>query len=206
MSAFADQLQITGAFEKALRRYKEALRRVRIEQETTQEMLLRKAPDFAGAAAEGIPFVGPLLGEGVKAITGPLLEHYRALQVQKDQERLDDPIEDLTHAFLEELNRLTDAQVVLPSLGRKRHRRVLLFFDTFEQLAIFVTPWLLDSFLPAPIRNQVVLIVAGRDPIERATADGPRRWLPYLEGHVICSLSLESFTEDETRTYWSEPI
>ena len=107
----------------------------------------------------------------------------------------------LTGAFVDELNHLTDTQISVSSLPIKRHRRVLLFFDTFEQLAAVAAPWLLDYFLQAKISNNVVLVVAGRDSIERSTPDGPKRWLPYLDDQVIYSISLDSFTEDETRSY-----
>src|SRR2546421_4574505 len=66
MGKFADQLHITGDFEKALRQYKEALRKQQAEQETTEDIFLHKAPDFTGATAEGVPIIGPLLREGVK--------------------------------------------------------------------------------------------------------------------------------------------
>jgi tetratricopeptide (TPR) repeat protein len=201
MGKFANQLHITGDFEKAFRQYKEALRKLQTEQETMQDIVLRKTPDFTGAAAEGIPIVGPILREGVKTTTGHLLEKYHTNQLYRDKERLENPIDDLTHAFVQDLNRLTDAQVTLSSLQAKRHRRAILFFDTFEQLASVAVPWLLDHFLQANISNNVVLIIAGRDPIEHSTSDGPKQWLPYLDNHVIYSISLDSFTEDETRTY-----
>ncbi len=155
MAKFADQLHITGDFEKALRRYKEALRKLQAEQETLPDRALPKVPNFSGAVVEGIPFVGPILGEGVKASTGHLLEKFHTMQLHRDKERLEDPIDDLTHAFVEELNRLADTQLTLSSLQAKRHRRVVLFFDTFEQLAAVATPWLLDYFLPANISNNV---------------------------------------------------
>ncbi len=46
-----------------------------------------------------------------------------------------------------------------------------------------------------------MLVVAGRDPLERSTPDGPKPWLPYLDDGIIYSISLDSFTEDETRAY-----
>ncbi len=201
MGKFADQLYITGDFEKALRQYTEALRKLQVEQETMQDTVLRKAPDFTGAAAEGVPIIGPILREGVRATTEHLLEKYHTIQVRRDKERLENPIDDLTRAFVKELNRLSDTQITSSSLSTKRHRQVLLFFDTFEQLASVATPWLLDYFLQAEIRSNVVLIIAGRDPIEHSTSDGPKPWLPYLDNHIIYSISLDTFTEDETRTY-----
>ena len=201
MEKFADQLHISGDFGKALRQYKEALRKLQAEQETLQDRVLPMVPDFTGAAVEGVPFVGPVLREGVKATTGHLLERHHTIQQHRDKERLEDPVDDLTRAFVEGLNRLTNPQVTSGSLQAKRHRRVILFFDTFEQLAAIATPWLLDYFLQANISNNVVLVVAGRDPIERSTPAGPKRWLPYLDDQIIYSISLDSFTEIETRAY-----
>jgi tetratricopeptide (TPR) repeat protein len=201
MGKFADQLHITGNFEKSLRKYKETLRKSQVEQETLQDIILRKVPDLTGAAAEGMPLVGPLLREGMKAAAEHLPEKYHAIQIRRDKERLENPIDDLTRDFVEELNQLTDTEVMMSSLQVKRHRRVILFFDTFEQLASVAVPWLLDYFLQATISNHVVLVTAGRDTIEHSTSDGPKPWLPYLDNHVIYSISLDSFTEDETRKY-----
>jgi tetratricopeptide (TPR) repeat protein len=201
MGKFADQLRMTGDFEKALKQYRDALHKLQDEQETIQDQILHRAPDFTGAVVEGVPIVGPILREGVKASTDHLLNKYRMTQHRLENERLEDPVNELTHAFVEELNRLTNTQVSVSSLRIKRHRRVILFFDTYEQLAAIATPWLLDYFLLAAISNNVVLVVAGRDPLERSTPDGPKRWLPYLDEGIIHSLSLDSFTEDETRAY-----
>jgi hypothetical protein len=77
----------------------------------------------------------------------------------------------------------------------------LLFFDTFERLTAEATPWLLDYFLEADISANVVLVVAGRDPIERSTPVDPKSWLPYLDDNTIYQIYLNSFTEDETRKY-----
>ena len=57
-----------GAFEKALKHYRKVLRTQQAEQETLRGALVRKMPVFAGATLEGVPFVGPLLGEGVREL------------------------------------------------------------------------------------------------------------------------------------------
>jgi tetratricopeptide (TPR) repeat protein len=204
MEQFAAQLHIAGKFEKALRQYKEALRKRQGEPDTPQDTFSQRAPDFAGAAAEVIPFVGPLAREGVKVVAGHLLNTYHTVQAGKDKERLENSIEDLTRAFVLELNQLTDTQVSLRAQRVKRQRRVILLFDTFEQLSSEVAPWLLDHFLQADISNQVVLVVAGRDSIERSAPVDPKRWLPYLDDGTIYSLSLDSFTEEETRAYLAQ--
>lgn len=204
MGKLADQLHMTGSFEKTFRRYKEALRKSQAEPETLQDIVLRKAPDLTGATIEGVPLIGPLLREGVASTTEHLLAKYQSTQVNKDKERLENPIDDLTLAFVEELNRLTDVQITSNATGGKRQRRVFLFFDTFEQLASVAAPWLLDYFLQANISNNVVLVTAGRDGIEHSTSDGLKPWLPYLASESIYSISLDSFTADETRSYLAQ--
>ena len=65
-------------------------------------------------------------------------------------------------------------------------------------------PWLLDYFLEADVSSNVVLVIAGRAPLEYSTPDDPKRWLPYRDDNTIYSISLESFTQEETRSYLAE--
>ncbi len=201
LEKFAEQLHMDGAFKRAMIAHKDALRRQQAEQETMQDAVLQRAPDFVGAAVEGVPFVGPLLREGVKLTAAQVMNRQRSGQTRYDLERLEDPIGDLTKAFVSELNRLADTQVTLEALWTRRPRRIVLIFDTFEQLAAEAAPWLLDHFLPSAISSNVVLITAGRIPIERSLPDEPKRWLPYHDSNTIYSISLNSFTEQETRDY-----
>lgn len=205
MEKFADQLHITGEFEKALNDYKEVLRRLRDEQLRTRDAVLSEtAPNLIGSVFKGIvpvPGVNEIVGEGVKASTKYILSELHYRQSVKDAERLEDPIGDLTKAFVKELNYLTDIQVIHMTDRTKRQRRVVLFLDTFEQLATEAAPWLLNHFLQAYINPNVVLVIAGRDPIERSTSDDPKHWLPYYDDQTIYSISLNSFSQDETRYY-----
>jgi tetratricopeptide (TPR) repeat protein len=200
MEHFASQLHMTGAFEKALKQYKEALRHQQKEQETFRDTLLQTTPDVAGAVIEGIPLAGPLLREGTKIASTHLLKGYHASQTQRSAEFLEHSIDELTTAFVIELNHLADANVTLSATGQKRQRCIVLFLDTFEKTATEVVPWLLHHFLTAQVSGNVVLVVAGRDSIEHATHD-PKPWLPYRESGVIFWMPLHSFTEEETRTY-----
>jgi tetratricopeptide (TPR) repeat protein len=201
MEKFVERLHLAGEFEKALGYYKERLRKLQTKLEAIQNVFLPKAPDFAGAAFEGIPIVGPILREGVKATTGHLLGEYHSNQVRKEAERFENPIDELTSAFVADLSHLADAKVTVSSNWVKRERRIILFFDTFEQLATETVPWLLDHFLEAEISSNVVLVVAGRDPLEHSTPNDPKRWLPYHDSGTIYSISLNSFTKDETHAY-----
>ncbi len=200
MEKFATQLHMQGAFEKALRHYKEVLRTQQTEQEMMQDTLVQRMPIFAGAAVEGVPFVGPLLGEGVKATAEHLLDRRYNVQRHKDAVLLEDPVNALTRAFVDELNQLAETQVLVGS-RRFKKRRLILFFDTFEQLAAEATPWLLDYFLAADINSNIAVVIAGRDPIERSIPDDTKRWLPYIDNADIYWIPLNSFTEDETRAY-----
>lgn len=201
MEKFAEQLHLLSDFKKALTRYKDALRHFQSEQETMQDAVLQRAPDFAGAAVEGVPIFGPLLREGIKLTTAQVLQGYRTSHTRQDLERLEDPVKDLTSAFISELNRLADAQVTLSTHMQRRQHRIILIFDTFEVLAEEVAPWLLDYFLTNEISSNIVLITAGRIPLARSLPDDPKRWLPYTDSHTIYDISLTSFSEAETRTY-----
>src|SRR5205085_798598 len=106
------------------------------------------------------------------------------VQRHKDAELLEDPVNALTRAFVAELNQLAETQVLIGS-RRYKKRRVILFFDTFEQLAAEATPWLLDYFLQAIVKSNVVLVITGRDPIERSIPDETKRWLPYCDNETI---------------------
>src|SRR5690242_5365541 len=66
MEKLAQQLHLTGKFEKALKQYKEALQKQQAERETLHDRLFEGVPDVAGAVVEGIPVAGPLLREGAK--------------------------------------------------------------------------------------------------------------------------------------------
>lgn len=205
MEKFAEQLDMTGDFEKALKQYKEVLHKLQTEREASRELLLRKTTtDLAGSVVKDVPFIGGILKEGVGAATSYFFDELHYRQLLKDAERLEDPIGDLTRAFVLEINRLTETQVTISPTRSKRHQRVILFFDTFEQLATEVAPWLLDHFLEANISNNVILVIAGRDPIEHSIPDYPKRWLPYYDSGILCSNSLNSFTEEETRIYLAE--
>jgi tetratricopeptide (TPR) repeat protein len=203
MEKFATQLHMQGTFGKALKYYKKALRTQQTEQEMLQDTLVQKMPTFAGAAVEGVPFVGPLLREGIKVTGEHLMDRRSTLQRNREAEILEDPIHELTRVFVDELNQLAESRVLLGS-KRVKKRRVILFFDTFEQLADEVVPWLLNYFLPADISSSIVLVVAGRDPIERSVPEDMKRWLPYIDSEIIYWIPLNTFTQDETRAYLIE--
>ncbi len=110
-------------------------------------MMTRRAPDVAGALLEWVPVAGPLLREGTKVATEQLLDLHQTSKGSRAAVKLNSPLETLTQVFMAELNHLATTKATLPTTGIKRERRLLLFFDTFEQLANEVVPWLLSSVL-----------------------------------------------------------
>ena len=204
MEKLAEQLSKAGAplmkFEKELTRYKEVAHKLQLERENAQDAAIRAGVDILGTVAEGVPG-GGLLHKGANLVTDLGLKEYRSRQSVKEAMLLEDPISDLTRVFVEELNRLTDTQIISSSGRGRRSQRIILFLDTFERTASALAPWLLDQFLQANISTNVVLVVAGRDSLEFSLPDDPKRWLPYRDNDVISFISLDSFSEDETRAY-----
>jgi tetratricopeptide (TPR) repeat protein len=206
MEKFAQQLPFSSTFEKALNRYKDALSLPTLLRapSSLHKTIVRSAPDIAGALVEGIPLAGPLLREGTKAATEHFLDHHQTAKEDAETVRLDAPLERLTRIFINELNHLAATKVALPSVRTKREQRILLFFDTFEHIADETVPWLLHSLLELEVNSNIVLIIAGRDPLERSTAAGPKQWLPYYDVQTMYSIPLHTFTQEETSAYLAE--
>ena len=89
----------------------------------------------------------------------------------------------VSRAFVAELERLC-----------RRHRWVVLFFDTWEQTARYLDEWLLslldEEFGPVPAN--VIVVLAGRDELAE------REWAPIRD--QVADVPLEVFTEAETRS------
>ena len=191
MEKIAEQLNIQGEFEKTLGHYKEAVRKQQEEQKMAREAILRKfTTDAAASVAKAIPIpiLSEVIGEEIGTVAGYFYDELSFQQKRRDAKRLENPIKDLTKSFVRELNR------------RNTHRTIL-FFDTFEQLAPEIVPWLLDHFLMEDVDDQVILVIAGRDSIEKSLPNMIKQWLPYFDSNDISPIQLECFTEDETRAY-----
>src|SRR2546421_554307 len=80
-------------------------------------------------------------------------------------EELEDHIYILTRSFVEEFNRLSNPQSFLILRGGGNGLVVLLLV-TFDQLGPRAVVGMLDYLREADIRSSVVLVIAGRDPIE----------------------------------------
>ena len=205
MEKLAEQLNIAGKFEKELRQYKEVLHKIQNSHLATQNTLLRKvAVDSVTSIAQNVPLVGGFLEKEAEPVLEYVFSELHNRQQIKDAQRMEDPLRGLTNAFIEELNNLTDDTVLQGRL--KRHQRVILFFDTFEHLAAEIAPWLLNYFLQSEIdiNYDVILIIAGRDSIERTTSEDPKQWLSYRDNGILYQINLSSFTKDETHSYLKE--
>jgi hypothetical protein len=171
MERFADQFREQNfplkRFEEALIRYKEALRRMQAAgYDDKRDMVMREVIDTTGSVLEDVPFVGNVAHKSTTILTDIVLEKRRNRQFLRDAARLEDPIGDLTDAFVKDLNQLADTLVTSAGSWVKRQRRVLLFIDTFEQLAPDLAPWLLDHVLEMDVNSNVVFVIAGRDSLE----------------------------------------
>lgn len=200
MEAFADQLDLKGEFEKALGHYKEALRKLYDEREQEQETFGRKATmAFAGSVAKSVPVPGvsDLLSQGAEQASGWVWDEMSSRQRLKNIRRLENPLQDLTDGFITELNKLAERQ----GSRNRPTRRILLCFDTFEQLTTEIAPWLLDYFLEKEINENIVLIVAGRHKLSRYDS---KRWLKYLDGNTLHEMELKTFSKEETASYLAQ--
>ncbi|NWJ94475.1 MAG: tetratricopeptide repeat protein [Chloroflexi bacterium] len=136
--------------------------------------------------------------------------------ISRQQQIANDLLRKLTNAFVEYLNLLavtmldeetepngqpSDQSKQAEEVSTPAHQRLLLCFDTFEQLAPEIAPWLVDFLLQADISDQVVLIIAGRDPLDRTLPKDPKRWLPYRDAGQIYFINLDVFSPEATDEY-----
>ena len=206
MEKFAEQLRIAGYplvdFEKALDTYVDSLRNLRTRQDM-QRAILTQSNKFEPAnilSREKLNF-RENLREKISSIAQNYEIGYLSRQLFKDFERIEDPISELTSTFIKDLTRLADTTVVQSHQHANHPRRVVLFFDTFEQLAPDIVPWLLNYFLEEHISSNIILVVAGRVVIERSIQSYQRDWQKHK--NTIYSILLDSFTEDETKEFLS---
>jgi tetratricopeptide (TPR) repeat protein len=202
MKHFAEQLRQAGhqtpEFSKALEEYEESLRRLRAEREAGGEDFLRKAVDMFGSASESfvpIPAVGGFAKDGAKSLVEYGLERHRVKQAIKDAEKLKDPLGNLTKAWLKDLDKLAETRHTKTPLC------LLFFFDTFEKLRLEIETWLLDLLLNHEVSSNVVLIIAGRDPVYKAT-EYSSKWYECRDS--IKHLPLNLFSLEETRAYLAQ--
>ncbi len=205
MEKFAEQIRIAGYplvdFEQALHNYNDdTLPNFRTSQGIERKIFLEKDTFSSNDYVLGNSLnLDRHSREGMSSVLQNFEEAYRHRQLFKDIERKDDPISGLTDAFINDLNRLANTTVALGPQIAKHSRRILLFFDSFEQLAKYATPWLLKYFLDASINPNIVLIVSGELVIEQSIHSYYRHWQKYKS--AIHSIFLDSFTKDEACEY-----
>ncbi len=199
MEQWAIQLRMVGyplaAFENALALHKKALQEWQAEQEVARAAFLRQVPPPSGTVRiTGIPVIGGLYETVAEVAVASFWDQRRSFQQDSETGQLKDPINALTRAFVEDLNRLTTIQVPPQPNQAKRGLRVILFFDGFELSATEIANWLFNHFLGATINNNVALVVASHASIER--------FIPNEQS--VYSMHLAHFTSDETRIYFVE--
>jgi tetratricopeptide (TPR) repeat protein len=199
MEQWAIQLRMAGyplaAFENALALHKKALQEWQPEQEVARAAFLRQVHHTSGTVrVTGVPVIGGLYETVAEVAVESFWDQRRSFQPASETGELKDPINSLTRAFVEDLNRLTTIQVPLQPNQAKRGLRVILFFDGFELSAAEIANWLFNHFLGATINNNVALVVASHASIER--------FIPNEQS--VYSMHLAHFTSDETRIYFVE--
>ncbi|MFK8847271.1 hypothetical protein [Streptomyces sp. Ac-502] len=147
----------------------------------------------AGVVGMGlIPGVGPFAGaldtthvaRGAERLRGRLGARLRS---HDDVQLVLSPVEVLTPAFVRELGDAADAVPLL-----------VLFFDTYEATGPLLDTWLRDVLFSdryGPLAQNVVIVLAGRDALDRTC------WADHLE-HVT-DVPLDVFTEAEARQFLS---
>ena len=215
MEQFANQFKAAKLplkeFEKEFENYVEEQYKITVKPETASATVMQEVKNVADAAAGMLGAPGQL-AKGV-AETGvdlagiffeKKMEEHRRLQ---EANRLYDQIDDLTRAFVDDLDRLAENRSLLGSVWIRHPRRVILFIDAFDRLADDLGPWLLKHFLKTIIderrvfaSNYVVVVVTSRFPIQKtAKTIDLESWLCYSQ--ISKSLSLTRFTYDETKRY-----
>lgn len=193
MTTYAAQLRAAGAplvaFEEMLEEMMTTdLRSSSSEQQVARAVFVHRVQDLARTQpVQGFPVIGGIYEAIGKTARIAFLQQHPALQIH-DGQGLQERLAVLTHAFLDDLNWQAATPVQFAPL---RGQRIMLFLDEVTTAASALLTWLRTQVLPATISTQVVLIVAGRDPLEQL--------LPNEQ--AITSWSLQPFTEDETRDY-----
>jgi tetratricopeptide (TPR) repeat protein len=205
MQGFAKRLEMKGGFSKALEIHKETLRKLRQDRERAEETLGRKMTgQVAGLIAESVPVVGPLIKQGAEQVSNLLWDEVAYRRRRKDARHLEDPLQDLTQAFVDDLNKLAKRLADDYRGNEKQTKRIFLCFDTFEYVADQIEPWLLDYILEEDIDTNIILLIAGRNRLTHPSNHDPKRWLEYANDGTLHQIEIKTFSKDETRLYLSE--
>lgn len=180
-----------GTFVDIERKYRQKRQEVEADPEVPEsvvEMLGRGAGRGGIRAARHIPALGlafELLDEGVIGEQMGAMAAFVAKKFanKEDARLVREPLEVLTPAFLEGLERAT------------RDSRVLLFFDTFEAVSSAAESWLYGCLSGrfGPVPPAITVVISGREPLD------PNRWSDFHG--VTAQLRLEAFEPSEAREY-----
>lgn len=193
MRAYAAQLRASGAplvaFEDLLEHLMTAARRpCSVEQRAAQTLFARRVQDLVRSRPiRAVPLIGDLYEAESRATRTTVLQQHPALQIH-DNQPFQEWLAALTHAFLDDLNWLATKPVQPAS---ERGRRIILFLDEITAASSELLTWLRSQVLPATISTQVVLVLAGSDPLDRLLPTEPQ----------MTVLPLQPLTEDETPAF-----
>lgn len=88
---------------------------------------------------------------------------------------------------------LTEKLIVgLNQLTGVNGNKLIIVFDTYEQSSQAQDDWLRDTLLDSDLSSDVLIVIAGRDPL-------PARWAEWRS--VLLDRQLQRFTEKEAREY-----
>lgn len=177
-------------FDERYKKYRELREEIESDPKAPHgviDLLAKGVTDFAIKSARAVPGVTPFLeGTNEKAAGETVAELFNyaiSRWGNKDEVMLlREPERILTPLFL---------QLLSKACG---DRRLVLMLDVFERTSESLTPWLLAlfKFEFGEFDTNICFVIAGRDPLEQ-------HWTE-LAG-VVCYLTLEPFTPDETRFY-----
>jgi tetratricopeptide (TPR) repeat protein len=187
LERWAQQLRLAGAplplFERLLVSYHESVRRWDAELEAARTTLTHDPSHGIGAGIEGAPMLRGLYEQVAQEASMPLQQTPVVSLSTEEAE--------VIRAFVEDLRWHTASSTPPHSQESQRPRRVMLFCDAEGPVAAAAIGHLLPHLLQEGENTNVVVVVAGQDPLDRSTVGENR----------LLSLPLARFTEEETRAY-----
>ena len=130
------------------------------EREAARAAFLRQVPHLPGGGVSGEPVIGGLYAAVAEEASAAFWSQRRAFHSARTTVSLAGVLDELTRAFVEDLNWLTATQVLYPSYRSRRWLRVILYFDGMDSSAVEIVNWFLNHLLAASMSQNVVLVVA----------------------------------------------
>ncbi|HET9919585.1 MAG TPA: tetratricopeptide repeat protein [Ktedonobacteraceae bacterium] len=187
LAHWAEQLRLAGAplplFERLLASYYESVRRWDAELEAARTTLTHDPAHGMGTGIEG----GPMLREFYEQVAQKASKASQQTFVAS----LSAEETEVIRAFVEDLRWYTASSMPSRPQELQRPQRIMLFCDAEGPVATATIGRLLPHLLQAGENANVVVIVAGQNPLDRS----------LVGENKLLSLSLARFTEEETRAY-----